>query len=76
MIIVGCDDMANDFMTFQFDEDWFTPKEDNKQIMTVEDYLAMDYDTLKEHIYRNPDTQRSVFLPPYCTHLPATALIR
>lgn len=56
MIIVGCDDMANDFMTFQFDEDWFTPKEDNKQIMTVEDYLAMDYDTLKEHIYRNPDT--------------------
>ncbi len=56
MIIIEGVYMANDFMTFQFDDNWFTPKEDNKKIMIVEDYLAMDYDTLKEYIYKNPDT--------------------
>lgn len=50
--------MANDFMTFSFDEDWFTTaKEDEKESsMTLDDYLTMDYDTLKEYIYKNPCT--------------------
>lgn len=42
--------MANDdYESFNWDDGWFIPN-------TVEDYLAMDYDTLKEYIYKNQNS--------------------
>lgn len=57
MIIIEGVYMVNDFMTSHFDEDWFAPKNNYPQnsSKTIEDYLAMDYEDLKNDICRRKD---------------------